>query len=220
MKTKFLVFFMLFAFAWHANAAEPLISKVSTSFALSQRVKCDRVNARFELFAQGDNYSMALERLSKLNNNFMNFLKTIFPKNDVKTSNVYGYGTTVSSYVSIDSERINAVGKVLNYIAGKKFPYKTGIKPVYVRFGISNKLKQRVNDELFRRSLRMVKERLNTVNSEISKGYVIGNLNVRFGSQYRIMPLSKGITTSTFTTSAGEMKINANVDLDLIKRLK
>ncbi|GMT43561.1 MAG: hypothetical protein IEMM0003_0380 [bacterium] len=234
MKTKrlFVSLAVLLIFANSAAAkdiAQNRYSTISTSFYLSKTVNSDKVKADFKVYAEGDNYNMALRRLTKINNNFLFFLKKLFPKQDIKTRNAYEYSKTAVIFVSIDSKKIDKITSVLKYIANKDFQYKTGIKPINIRFIVSDRLKQAVKAVLFKKALNKAKMKLIVVNKILGGGYLISNLQVGFSPVY---PVSYALANSAKTLyragstrsnnqnmrlSPGTAKIKVNIELQMSK---
>ncbi len=214
------------------NTPKPLYSTITTSFVLSKTIKCDEVKARFRVYAEGDNYNMALQRLTKINNDFMRFLKKEFGSKDVKTTNAYGFGKTAMIYVSIHTKKINKIPSVLSYIANKNFQYKTGIKPLYIEFGVSNQLKQDVKNTLFLEALKRANAKLTVVNSILSNGYVIGSLDIGENAEYPTFYERNTVRTlyksaakpsnqaeNRIQTSPGSITIKIKVGLKMVKKI-
>ncbi|NOZ83359.1 MAG: SIMPL domain-containing protein [Epsilonproteobacteria bacterium] len=214
------------------DIAENRYSIISTSFYLSKTVDSDKVKADFKVYAEGDNYNMALRRLTKINNNFLFFLKNLFPKQDIQTKDAYGYSKTAVVFVSIDSKKINKIASVLRYIANKNFQYKTGIKPINIRFIVSDRLKQAVKAVLFKKALNKAKMKLIVVNKILGGGYLISNLQIRFNPMY---PVSYTMANSAKTLyraglarsnnqnmqlSPGTAKIKVNVELQMSRKMQ
>ena len=234
MKMKVLMFIWVIAlipFVSYAQDKNVLYSKISTSFTISKIVDCNELKAQFAVYAEGDNYSMAIKRVSKINNGFAVFLKKLFPKQDIQTVNSYGYSKTATIYISIHTKKINKISKVLSYIAKKNFPYKSGIKPVYIRFGLSDKLKAQIKDELFKDALIQAKNRLSVINKTLSSNYEISNISVDtqypvYYAQNRAMVFGVKNRRSIKTDSAavqtlpGSISIKSSVRLEFAKRLK
>lgn len=234
VKILFVVVFSFFMSLGYSNAQEaksPVYSFVSTSFVLTKTIKCDEVKAKFEVYAEGDTYSMALKRLTNINNNFVNFLRKTFSPKEVQTSNAYGYSKTAMIYVSVKSKKTDKISSVLSYIADKTFQYKTGIKPLYIRFIVSNKLKREVKNALFLEALRIANAKLTVVNSVLSNGYKIGSIDIGENTQYPVLyerntfrTLYKGAPASSngqekIQTSPGSLTVKVNVRLKLIKKI-
>ncbi len=237
MRTKelFVSLAILLIFANSATAKDIVknrYSTISTSFYLSETVNSDKVKADFKVYAEGDNYNMALRRLTKINNNFLLFLKKLFSKQDIQTRNAYGYSKTAVIFVSIDSKKIDKIASVLRYIANKNFQYKTGIKPINIRFVVSDRLKQTVKAVLFKKALNKAKTKLLVVNKILGGGYLISNLQVRFTPMY---PVSYALADSAKTVyrarsnrsnnqnmqlSPGTAKIKVNIELQMSKRMQ
>ena len=228
------VFLFLSVLVYNSNAAcvnKPLYSTVSTSFVISKTVKCDKVEARFLIYAEGDNYAMALKRLSKMNNDFLKLLRKLFPNENIKTSGSYGYSNEASLNISIDTKKIGKIPDVLRYIANNNFQYKTGIKPVYIKFGVSSQLKKSTYNDLFKEALDTAKVKLKIVNDEFSGGYEISNLDVGYNAGYpvlyaenRLVSMYKGASKSigagpNIQTSPGSIKIDIRAKVDMIKKL-
>ncbi len=217
----------------NAETGNPVVfSKISTAFVLSKTVKCDEVKAQFKVYAEGDNYKMALQRLTEINNDFLNFLKKTFGLKEVKTSSAYGYSKTAVMYVTLHTRRIDKIPFVLGYIAGKNFQYKTGIKPAYIRFGLSEELKQKIKNAMFLKALKMANEKLTVVNSILSNGYKIGSLSIGENSAYPVLygrsqteafyksfSKSSGGADNNIQTSPGSVTIKVKVTLEMIKKI-
>ncbi len=234
VKNLFVVVFSFFIGLGYANAQgvkNPVYSSVSTSFVLTKTIKCDEVRAKFEVYAEGDTYSMALKRLAKINNDFVKFLRKTFNPKEVQTSNAYGYSKTAVLYVSVKSKKTGKISNVLSYIANKTFQYKTGIKTVYIRFVVSNKLKSEVKNSLFLEALKIANAKLAVVNSVLSNGYKIGLLDIGENTEYPILyerntfrTLYKGAPASSsgqdkIQTSPGSVTVKVKVRLKLIKKI-
>ncbi len=170
-----------------AHASEVKWSNISTTYQLSKQMPNNRVLASFEVFAAGDTYAMALQRATKINNNFLSFLKKIFNPKNIKTHSSYNQSDKASIAISIDSSRINNISKVLQYIASRHFAYKTGIKPDSIKFTVSEQRKQAMQSELLRIAIIQAKQKLKMINSLLGGGYTIRSLTVRYQSN-RIYP--------------------------------
>jgi len=208
------------------------IAIVSTQYLLSKTIRSDRVIANFRVFANGDNYNNALQRVTAINNGFVKFVKKLFGKSDVKTTGQYGYSKTAAFVVSIDSSKIDSIHRVLRYIAGNRFPYKTGITTISIRFAVSDKLKRSVRSMLFKESIIIAKGKLAIINKMLGGGYTISKLHVGYGApQYtrryemytpenNIKAMSAGSRiSSTPQLAAGSVRIKANVELEMGKEI-
>ncbi len=229
---SFAIFF-IFMILVHAKAGtlNSIYSQISTSFMLSKTVKCDELQAKFEVYAEGDNYSMALKRVTEINNRFLTFLKKTLSANDIKESTTYGYSKKAIMYVYIRSKKIYALQSILKYITNNNFQYKTAIKPIYIQFTVSKKLKNKVKNQLFMEALNKAISKLTMVNSILSSNYEIGSLDIETNDQ-NFNPLKRnafktfykshsGIeqTHNDIQIAPGTITINVIVKLKMIKKL-
>ncbi len=219
--------FVFIPFGSFAKDTKNLYSKVSTTFTVSKSINCDEAVAKFVVYAEGDNYSLALERLSKINNAFILFLEKEFSKQEVKTTNSYNYSKTAKMYIEIRTKKIKKISDVLDYIAKKQFLYKAGIKPVYVNFDLSEKLKNRIKQNLFRAALIEAKKRLSIVNKTLSEGYKISKIssysqyqNIYAQNREMAFSLTKSKSLQSIRITPGNIIVKSNVSVEFIKILK
>ncbi len=209
----------------HASEVKWSNSNISTTYQLSKQVPNNRVLASFEVFAAGDTYAMALQRATKINNNFLHFLKKIFNPKNIKTHSSYNQSDKASIAIFIDSSRINNISKVLQYIASRHFAYKTGIKPDSIKFTVSEQRKQAMQSELLRIAIIQAKQKLKMINSLLGGGYTIRSLTVRYQSN-RIYPryIRMGKTSSRQQSpiyiASGSNIIKAIVMLTASKKIR
>ncbi|WP_025270225.1 SIMPL domain-containing protein [Hippea sp. KM1] len=219
---------LVFAFGINAFAAERY-SVISTNFKISKSVECDRLIAGFSVWAEADNYAMALGRLKPINKDFMRFLSSLLPKSDIKTNNSYSYSKRATVVIKIDTSKMSVLSKILNYLSEKNFPYKTGIEVDYVSYAVSYNKQARLKQEIFKEALLKAKELLKTINSIMNQKYYLGNLSVNynFGSPVMLArsfmkaPAKNGdFSGGGFNTSSGKRVIKVNVRFEAISPLK
>ncbi len=231
----FFVFVFLFSFSFIASADDNkhrLLSIVKLPLELSKFVECDRISASFKIYAQGDNYNMALKRLQKINNDFLVFLKKRFDKNEIKTGAIGGYSNNATVYVSVDTDKIKKIQGVLSYILNKKFEYKTGIKPLNLRPYISNKLRYKVENNLYVEALNIAKQKLKRLNIVFGGGYFMKNMNMSYNGfvlDYAAKNTASGVYLSKsmprykkqgLEISSGRKTVRLNAKLEFAKILK
>ncbi len=219
----------LVSFAEDQPLPKPVYSTVKTSFKLTRNVKCDGVKALFVVYAEGDNYSMALKRLKSLNNRFVKFLNTLFSAKDIQTVSPFQYSNRASLSITLNTGNISGISKVLGYISAQNFPYKSGIRVEFIRYVVSDELRSRVKGELFKEALNKARERLLTINEILGGGYEIKTLSIGepairmlgkpFDLMFRKAPLSKGASKSGIETSPGSVKITTQVEMEAIRRI-
>ncbi len=211
------------------NASKPIYSIISTSFTLTKQVKCDRLKAAFLIYAEGDNYSMALRRLQSINNKFLKFLKGIFPAKDIQTNSSFQYSNRASLIVKLDTGKVEGLKRVLGFIAEQSFPYKTGIRTEYIRYTLSDKLREEIKGDLFKEALKKAKAKLLTVNEILGGGYEVKKLTIGSPSLYRfnrsfgaLMTKSMAApktSSSSLEVSPGSVRIDLSVNLELIRKI-
>ena len=224
--TVFVMFFFIVGYSKADNLDKAVYSTVSLPITLFETVKCDRVKAQFEVYAEGDSYSMALKRLKNVSNSFMEFLKKHFSENEIQTRNIYGYSKNALVSVSIDTDKIKKMQSVIQYILNRNFEYKTGIKPTGLNLYISNELKQKTEDALFRQLLKISKEKLKETNIILGGGYTVKDININFNAYspavYRnSLTLYKSasiVSKSGINISQGSKKIKLSAKLKMIKK--
>jgi predicted secreted protein len=230
-KTLSILFIVFQILAYNAIAKDSKtkpLSIVTTSTTISKTVKCNKALAKFELYAEGDNYSMALERLKKINNNFLKFIKERFTQKEIQTSSIQGYSKNASIYVTVDTGKIGKIQDIFQYILNTKFEYKTGIKPINLNLYISNELQRKIENMLFKNALETAKAKLKTTN-EILGGYFIKNIYTRFNSTNPIeydrnnglmrTYYQKSQRKSNINIASGSKTIKININLSLAKKM-
>jgi len=211
------LFLFLILFVASAKAAE--ISTISTSFEIKKLVDCDRLNMRFKVWAEGDNYAGALKRLKPVSNKFISFLKEIYDSKSIKTIAGYSSSTMASLIVVVNSDKIRSVGKVLNYISNRHFPYKTGITTIELKYTLSDKKEREIKSSIFKEALIKCKNLLEIVNNTLNSKYRIGSINVSYYQPIfihekaeSVVPLARAKPTdSEFSLPSGQELIKANV---------
>ncbi len=215
---------ILFFYTLSANAAE--ISTISTSFEIKKLISCDKVNLKFKVWAEGDNYAEALKRLKPINNEFLAFLKKIYATKSIKTVSGYSSSKMASIIVIVNSDKVNSTGKILNYISNRHFPYKTGITTINIKYTLSDKKETRIKNEIFKEALVKCKKLLSIVNSTLNSKYRIGSIDVRYSQPFfvdegLVRAFSKSASSaSRFSTSSGEKLIKADVRFSAVLTLK
>lgn len=225
--TVFIMLFLMAGYSKANNLDKTVYSTVLLPITISKIVKCDRVKARFEVYAEGDSYNMALKRLKKVNNDFISFLKKQFTDNEIQTKNIYGYSKNAAIYVSIDTNKIKRIQSALRYILNRNFEYKTGIKPIDLNLYISNELEQKIEDTLFRQLLKISKEKLKETNTILGDGYAIKDIDINFNAYNPIvyrnnLTLYKSSSVGSkgaINISQGSKKIKLNAKVKMIKQI-
>ncbi|WP_022670509.1 SIMPL domain-containing protein [Hippea alviniae] len=223
MKRIVLVAVIAILLATSTKAAE--VSVISTSFEIKKLVNCDRVNMTFKVWAEGDNYTEALKRLKPINNEFVGFLKKIYASKSIKTVSGYNSSKMASIIITVNSDKINSTGRVLNYISNRRFPYKTGITTVNIKYTLSDKKETEIKNEIFKEALVKCKRLLSIVNSTLNSKYKIGSIDVKYSHPFfiregNIRAFSKSSPNSNFSLSSGQKLIKANVRFSAILTLK
>ncbi len=216
---KFIFVFLLISTVVFAKEKD--YSTVEFSFSLEKQVVPDIVIASFEVFAEGDNYNMALSRMKKIYNDFFNFLKTIFSEEEIKTQPEYSYSNTAKMLILVKTKEKEKVEKAIGYILSKNFPYKSGITISDIRFSVSKSKQKRVKTQLFKEALKEAREKQKIVNSMLDGSYKISYLKLNWSREKirpytrEIMAMTKEIETEGLKISSGIQKIKLDVHLEL-----
>ncbi len=208
------VFFIIIQVSNAKDLNTSLYSRISVSFKLNKIVKCDKLKARFEVYAEGDNYEMALKRLKKLNNNFLNFLRKHFANGEIQTSALSNYSKQAILYLTVDTNKPKKIQNVLDYIGHSSFEYKTGIRVVLLKPYISNKLKLKMENIIFKNAIVATKEKLKTVNALLNKGYKIKNIRINFAKNCQTY---RENSQAVFYKSQGRQNINLSTGSKVIR---
>ena len=209
--------------------ANDVYSTISTSFTIQKRVNCDRLHMKFKVWAEGNTFSDALKRLKPINNEFLNFLKTIYPKNEIRTQVNYSGSRTAIVYILIDTDKTETAQKVLAYISKRHFPYQTGINVERLSFSLSNKKAVKVKAEIFKQSLIRCKQLLKIINRTLGKKYNISSVKISYGeprpvfNEFAPRMLLKAAPkggSNGIQTASGQRIIKAHVNFSAISKIE
>jgi len=221
-----LIFILLPGFA----VSKELYSTISTSFQIKKRINCDRLTMRFRAWAKGNTFSDALKRLKPINNEFLTFLKKIYPLEQIKTHMGYGGERSAAVIITIDTNLVHSARKVLRFISNKHFPYQTGINILKLIYTVSDKKMAKAKAIIFKEALLRCKQLLKITNSILKRTYNVSSINISYGGirtiysepQRNILfkAPSKPIENGGIKTSPGQKTIKATVNFSAIARIE
>ncbi len=227
MKRFFLAFLLLFSFLSFADEKD--YSTVELSFSLEKEIIPDVVVAKFEVYAEGDNYNMALSRMQGIYKDFMGFLKELFPEKEIKTEVGYSYSNTAKMIVIIRTKDKEKVEKAIGYVLSKKFSYKTGINIADIKFIVSKERLSSLKEEIFKDALKEAKRKQKVINEILNSSYKIYYLKLNWEAERvfvergypmaRPLAFEKGKTQPRLELSKGGKKVRLEVLLTLRQEL-
>jgi len=231
MRKKAIVFIVVFIFLVPLiTQAKAVYSTISTSFQIQKRTNCDRLAMKFRIWAEGNTFSDALKRLKPLNNEFLSFLASIYPKEQVRSQVNFSGIKEAVAYVEVNTDKIKSAQKIFEYILKKKFPYQTGINIEELRYFLSNQKANKIKSEIFKEALVRCKQLLKIINTSLHKNYNISSINISFGkpraiyNELRPRILFKAISKSEketgIQTSSGQRIIIATVSFSAISKIE
>ncbi len=227
---KFLIAVFILTIFPRLVFSKELYSTISTSFQLKKRVSCDRLIMKFRVWANGNTFPEALKRLKPINNEFLAFLKKIYPLEQIKTQMGYGGERSAAIIITIDTNKVNSAGRVLKFISNKHFPYQTGINISKLTYTVSNKKMARVKALIFKEALLRCKQLLKITNSILKRTYYVSSINISYGGvraiynepQRNILfkASSKPIENGGIKTNPGQKLIKATVSFSAISKIE
>ncbi len=227
---KLLVVLFILILLPNLAISKELYSTISTSFQIKKRVNCDRMIMKFRVWANGNTFSEALKRLKPINNEFLTFLKKIYPQEQIKTQMGYGGERSAAVIITIDTNLVHSARRVLSFISKKHFPYQTGINITKLTYTVSDKKMAKVKALIFKEALLRCKHLLKITNNILKRSYNVSSINVNFGGVRTIYrepqrtilfkASSKSLGNGGIKTNPGQKLIKATVSFSAISKIE
>ncbi len=227
MKRLTFVFLLLFSFLSFADEKD--YSVVELSFSIEREIVPDVVVAKFEVYAEGDNYNMALSRMQGVYKDFVGFLKNLFSEKEIKTEVGYSYSNTAKMIVVVKTKDKEKIERAISYVLSKKFPYKTGINIADTKFIVSKEKLSSLKEEIFKEALKEAKKKQKVINEILNSSYKIYFLKLNWEAERvfvereypitRPLALEKEKTLPRLELSKGSKKVKLEVLLTLRQEL-